>query len=246
MAVRGLLGVGLNDCQVARITGIPRTTVRDWRSSMRWTAAARIPSSVPCGGECLERQHLGAAYAYLLGLYLGDGCLSAHRRGVYRLRVVLDVAYPAVINECADAMREVLPHNRPNVQAKRKERAVEVSTYSKHLPCLFPQHAPGRKHEREIRLVDWQRKIVERYPHELLRGLIHSDGCRFTNTVWHAEKAYRYPRYNFTNRSDDIRRIFCDACDLLGVEWRVMNRWDISVARRKSVARLDQFVGPKA
>jgi hypothetical protein len=33
---------------------------------------------------------------------------------------------------------------------------------------------------------------------------------------------------------------------MLGIEWRVMNRWTISVARRASVARLDEFVGPKA
>ena len=59
----------------------------------------------------------------------------------------------------------------------------------------------------------------------------------------HGDKTYEYPRYNFSNRSDDIRKIFCDACDLLGIEWRVMNWWDISVARRASVARLDEFVG---
>lgn len=188
---------------------------------------------------------MGAAYGYLLGLYLGDGCLSAHPRGVYRLRVALDVKYPAIINECADAMREVLPVNRAHVQGKGKERAVEVGIFSKHLPCLFPQHGPGRKHEREIRLVGWQREIVERYPHELLRGLIHSDGCRFTNRIRHGDKVYEYPRYSFSNRSADIRKIFCDACDLLGIEWRVMNWWDISVARRESVARLDLFVGPK-
>jgi hypothetical protein len=47
------------------------------------------------------------------------------------------------------------------------------------------------------------------------------------------------------DRSDDIKRIFCDACDALGVPWRVMNRDSISVARRASVARLDEFVGPK-
>jgi hypothetical protein len=66
------------------------------------------------------------------------------------------------------------------------------------------------------------------------------------NRVRHGETTYHYPRYNFTNRSDDIKRIFCDACDLLGVEWRVMNRWNISVARRASVALLDEFIGPKA
>ena len=110
---------------------------------------------------------------------------------------------------------------------------------------FFPQHGPGRKHKRVIKLADWQVRAVERHPHLLLRGLIHSDGCRFTNTVRHARKTYEYVRYNFSNRSADIRRIFCDTCDLLGIEWRVMNAWNISVARRASVARLDEFIGPK-
>ena len=88
--------------------------------------------------------------------------------------------------------------------------------------------------------------MVGAHPQQFLRGLIHSDGCRFINTVRHGPKVYKYPRYNFSNRSDDIRRIFCDACDLLGIEWRVMNAWNISVARRASVARLDEFIGPKA
>jgi hypothetical protein len=183
---------------------------------------------------------------YLLGLYLGDGCLSSHRRGVFRLRVVLDSRYPGIVTECANAMQDLLPANRPGVQLKHDENAVEVWIYSKHLPCLFPQHGPGRKHKRVIQLADWQQQAVERHPHLLLRGLIHSDGCRFTNTIRHGSKVYKYPRYNFSNRSDDIRRIFCDACDLLDIEWRVMNAWDISVARRASVARLDEFIGPKA
>ena len=102
-----------------------------------------------------------------------------------------------------------------------------------------------KKHERKIELTDWQLDVVSRHPQLLLRGLIHSDGCRSTNTVRHGAKAYEYPRYTFSNRSDDIRGIFCDTCDLIGVEWRVMNRWNISVARRASVARLDEFIGPK-
>jgi hypothetical protein len=54
--------------------------------------------------------------------------------------------------------------------------------------------------------------------------------------------AYEYVRYEFKNRSDDIRQIFCDALD---IEWRVMTADTISVARRDSVAKLDAFVGPK-
>jgi hypothetical protein len=93
--------------------------------------------------------------------------------------------------------------------------------------------------------VAWQRKIVECHPGRLLRGLIHSDGCLSVNTIRHPKKTYVYPRYLFSNRSDDIRRIFCDACDQLGIEWRVMNRWNISVARHESIALLGEFVGQK-
>lgn len=58
--------------------------------------------------------------------------------------------------------------------------------------------------------------------------------------------ASRIPRYQFSNRSDDIRRLFTDACDLLDIAWRRWGRWHISVARRDSVAKLDEFVGLKA
>jgi hypothetical protein len=78
-----------------------------------------------------------------------------------------------------------------------------------------------------------------------VRGLIHSDGCRVINRIRHPRKTYEYPRYEFSNRSADIRRIFSDACDRLGVQWRVMTPFVISIARRASVAKLDTFIGPK-
>jgi hypothetical protein len=71
----------------------------------------------------------------------------------------------------------------------------------KHWPCLFPQHGPGRKHERPILLEDWQREIVERHPGDFLRGLFHSDGCRTRNwatrVVAGERRRYDYPRWEF-------------------------------------------------
>ena len=58
-------------------------------------------------------------------------------------------------------------------------------------------------------------------------------------------RGYAYPRYQFSNRSDDIRTLFTDTCDLVGVQWRPWGRCHISVARRESVAQLDSFIGPK-
>jgi hypothetical protein len=145
-----------------------------------------------------------------------------------------------LIRECELAMTRVLP-NKVGRARKRNERCLEVYSYSKHWPCLFPQHGPGRKHERRIELVPWQQELVDLDPRPLVRGLLHSDGCRVLNWV----NGTPYPRYHFSNVSPDIRGIFGRACDRLGIEWRPNNRFSLSVARRESVALLDQFVGPK-
>jgi hypothetical protein len=115
----------------------------------------------------------------------------------------------------------------------------------------FPQHGPGRKHERNIELVDWQQVLTHRYPEAFIRGLIHSDGSRCINQVNTTlpsgrEAHYEYVRYFFTNYSADIRRIFCEHCDLLGIRWTQSNHRNISISHRDSTAILDRIVGPKA
>jgi len=47
------------------------------------------------------------------------------------------------------------------------------------------------------------------------------------------------PAYSVTNYSEDISRLFCEACDLLGIHWCRANRVIVSIARRPDVARLD-------
>jgi hypothetical protein len=120
---------------------------------------------------------------------------------------------------------------------------------SKHWPCLFPQHGPGRKHERTIELVPWQQPITRMYPGLFARGLFHSDGCRVTNRVRRpltsGDRWYEYPRYFFSNESTDILKLCGEALDQLDVSWRMPRRNALSVARREAVARLDEFVGPK-
>jgi hypothetical protein len=184
---------------------------------------------------------------YLLGLYLGDGCISAHRRGVFRLRVFLDLRYPLIIDECVTAIEGVAPGRRVHRAGRRSNYVeslatthVEVSAFSKSWPCLLPQHGAGMKHLRRISLADWQEALVRAHPGLLLRGLIHSDGCRFTNTGTN----WSCPRYSFSNRSDDIRQNFCDACDLLGLRYTFAPR-TVYVSRKADVARLDEFIGPK-
>jgi transcriptional regulator with XRE-family HTH domain len=104
---------------------------------------------------------------------------------------------------------------------------------------------PRRKHERSIVLAAWQYAITRRQPEALIRGLIHSDGCRYMNRIRHASRSYVYPSYSFANVSSDIKQIFCEHLDLLDIEWRRNDPKEIVITRRASVAKLDEFVGPK-
>jgi hypothetical protein len=114
----------------------------------------------------------------------------------------------------------------------------------------FPQHGPGRKHDRPIVLKEWQLALTGDNPDMLIRGLIHSDGCRcvnrFRTTLPSGRVAeYAYVRYFFSNLSVDIRQIFKNHGELLGVRVTQPNHRNLAVSHRHSVAILDSFVGPK-
>ena len=110
------------------------------------------------------------SYSYLLGMYLGDGCLTGRKR-CKQLVVALDAGYPEIIEECWTAMVLVLPGCRP-AKKKTKYECVRVIAGNVRWTEVFPQHGHGRKHERPIVLEDWQRAVVGEHPWAFLRGLI--------------------------------------------------------------------------
>jgi hypothetical protein len=227
--------------EVTRRTGIPRSTVRDWRLGRipgREGAGLRARSCPICcpGSTQLNEPE----YAYLLGLYLGDGHVSKHPR-TYCLRVFLDAAYPGIVEACRRALKAVRPANRAWVGRKRTCRCNVVMMYSNHWPCLLPQMGTGRKHARPIRLEPWQEELVSREREALVRGLIHSDGCRVVAN----DRGVRSVRYHFSNLSEDIKHIYCESLDALGVRWTRPCAKQIAVYRKASTARLDEFIGPK-
>jgi hypothetical protein len=219
---------------------INRSTLRAWRAGRTPRSfRAKTETCVVCQGTRHDFESLGADYSYLLGLYLGDGCISAHARDVFRLRVVLDARYPGIIQSAREAMANI--RGGTAAVLRRAYRCVEVSSYWRSWPCLFPQHGRGKKHDRPIKLAAWQRELVEKWPDQLLRGLIESDGCRFQNTG----RNWGSPRYSFKNHSADIHRIFRDGCDRLRLHWTASGSYTTYVSRKADVAILDGFVGPK-
>lgn len=124
-------------------------------------AAPDVPPGITCVASpcdptaCGDIRDLEPTYGYLLGLYLGGGMLSRGPRNVWRLRISQDERYPSLIEECAAAMTKVCGNRAGRVH---RQGCYEILANWKHWPCLFPQHGAGRKHERLIRLSEWQRR----------------------------------------------------------------------------------------
>lgn len=177
-------------------------------------------------------------YAYVLGMYLGDGHLARLRR-TWVLRIYLDATQPEIVDRCAQALTRLNKFHR--VGRSDRDSMTIVRSNGRCWLRLIPQHGPGRKHLRVIELESWQREVIQYVPMSFLRGLIESDGCRFDRVV--AGKVY--PAYNFTNHSADILGLFCWTCQLLGVSYTRPTQYVVSIARRPDVARLDAEIGPK-
>ena len=239
-AVLALIDAGLNDCEIARRTGIPRSTIRDWRHGRGCGPFRTFRSDHDHDFSALP----ASEYAYLLGIYLGDGCISRHPR-TWALRIFTDARYPLIIDECSRAMETLMPGKRAHRWLRRDSACVAIAMYSNHWPCLLPQHGPGRKHLRTIELEMWQKRLVDHAHESLLRGLIHSDGCRCVAVERKREYVRFAPRYLFSNRSEDIKRIFCSSLNALEIPWTRPSDKTIAVYRKAAVARMDEFIGPK-
>ncbi|WP_369217299.1 helix-turn-helix domain-containing protein [Streptomyces flavofungini] len=244
-----LLRQGVTNRSVAERLDVPRGTIGWWRSEERKRLGITYERLTDCP-HCTGRRYDHRAYAYLLGLYLGDGHIISKPKQ-HHLSIFCNAQQVGLIAAAETAMRRVMP--MPSVRCRHKAGCTEVKSYTKHWTCMFPQHGPGKKHERKIALEPWQQEIVDAHPWEFIRGLIHSDGCRITNwttrLVGGVRKRYEYPRYFFTNVSDDIRDLFTRTLDALGVSWthctRHGNPYNISIARKADVALMDTHVGPK-
>lgn len=245
---------GLTDKQIAAQTGVSVQAIRHWRYGTRRNPASTKANWHDYCPRCSTAMIHEEAYAYLLGAYLGDGHIteSKPKPGLFALSIFYDNKYPQLIAYCLAAMGAVFPVKPFPVQ---RQGCTEIKAYSKHWTCIFPQHGPGKKHERLIALEPWQQSIVDAHPEALARGFIHSDGCRTINRIRKAngEGFYEYPRYHFSNVSTDIVGLFTDALDRLGIPWkRHLKRPEahkdqdtVSISRQEAVARMDSFIGAK-
>ena len=202
---------GLGDRRIASLTDIPQPTVRGWRHLEHPPGRRSHHLTWRVSDEF--------AHSYLLGCYLGDGTVAHPSPNGWELRLACDRRYVDVMDEIRAAAVLTFPDARPTTFASRIAASAIVRISHPGIAVAFPQHGPGRKHLRRIVLAVWQTELTHREPEALIRGLIHSDGCRTENhfrTKLPSGRVaeYRYIRYFFSNLSADIRQIFTEHCAL--------------------------------
>lgn len=234
-----LVAGGVSKNATARHVGISRSALSRWLEDPQGAAGGARPCPAPAAPS--------PEFAALFGFYLGDGHISRFPR-YYALRITCDANHMGIINDVETVLRAVHPE-RPTRRVTAPGCTVVQSNW-KHWPCLFPQHGPGRKHERGMVLADWQQAIVDEHPGPFLRGLFHSDGCLVKNwatrPVAGRIKRYEYPRWQFVNESRDIMGWCSEALDRVEVGWRQTKPRVLSVSRRADVARLTELIGEKS
>ena len=238
--------------QAAQKLSIPRGTIKDYYKKFslgvypNWQQGEDSKSSdeSPCGFESHRAYH----YSYLLGLYLGDGCISKSKDlkngdSVYKFRLFQDEKYPNLIEKHIKSIKELFPANKIN--KIKKTGCWEIYFYNKNLVEYFPQHGKGSKHKRDIKLKDWQKNIIQNNPAQFLSGLYESDGCWFEIII---KEKYKYSFIDFSNKSEDIHLLYQWSCSLLGVETRrhgKENKQQITKSR-KDFETLSNFLKKKS
>jgi hypothetical protein len=119
-----LMEAGRGDSEIASLTTIPRSTISAWRHGRGARYHQLLASATPSW-----RPPDAGSYSYLLGVYLGDGCVVTTRDTAARLVITLDAAYPGIVVETATAVEACFPDTpvRQYLRSGGSVEAVQVS-----------------------------------------------------------------------------------------------------------------------
>lgn len=250
---------GMRICDIVKSTGLSRSCVNNWirRTNVKYAIEelAGFKYKMPLDIDPIKalgiitrnnsHEIIYKQYSFLLGLYLGDGCLYQLPRTV-QLSIALDSKYAKMNSQIAKCFEEFFGKSPciHDLSIKRNQKTLSNSISIKYsnvnLPIIFPQHGRGRKHLRKIELAEWQKNII--VAEEIIKGLIYSDGCYSYRSK---RKSYHY---EFANKSIDIIEIFVKYLSELNIHYSILDKkniYRVKIDRVEDVSRLFSIIGSK-
>lgn len=234
-----------NKSKIAQITKLDRGTVR--KIINNYGTVAQLEEAIglsPIKYEFESHQSYKKSYAYILGIYLGDGYINKTLR-TWKLRIFQDKKYINVVKEIEENLKIIFPYNRTN-KISHGKNCYEIYIYNNNIIELFPQHDKGKKYKRKIKLETWQEEIINEFPFLFIKGLIHSDGCSYISKSNKKE----YLNYGFCNKSFDIINLLINSLNKVNISYNLyFNKnkeiYRLSIVKRKSVNFLYKKIGIK-
>jgi len=256
---------GMKIFEIVKITGLTRGCVNNWirrgsplhegklKKFQELDSETTPLEYLKTLNESLTESERNSAYSFILGMYLGDGCIYKYLR-TKQLTIALDKKYQKLNDYVINSMKTLF-NKEPNIYdrsidngQKFKANCINVRYYSKHLGLIFPHEGAGAKHLREIKLTDWQTSIIS--PVDIVKGLIMSDGSYyFCNT-------FKKFKYTFSNCSLDICNILMTYLGELGIVYNFHKKktlapkgttykYHVDVAKQSEVTKLHNLIGDK-
>jgi hypothetical protein len=233
-----------NISELSRIYSVPRHTILYWlKSNILNTIQVREEINQKTIDSIYEHISLNKKeYSFILGLYLGDGCITQNGRNdsSYKLRIAQDNKYPKSIHDIKNKLSNFFVKEAKLVDVKG---CCHITIYDKYLPIYFPQHSKGFKHDRKINLNQFQLENIDHA--ELMSGLWLADGSRYFAN--HGK--YKYERFNFTNKSLDIIELFESCLNKFEIKYSKRVKpdkiWIIEIQNKENVNKIKNIVGIK-
>lgn len=233
--------------KIAKKIGVDKSTISYW-VKINFSFERPSQSLICKEGVIKHCSKLPHHYSYILGSYLGDGCISKTKR-TYKMRIFNCVTHKEIISDQKRSLKKLFSNNK--VSSSRTHaigNCIQVLVYNKSLPIMFPQYGDGKKHDRDVSLKDWQLEIIRKEPECFIKGLVDSDGSYFysrKSQPKNSDVIHMY--YQFTNTSKDILNVYRDTMDLLGIHYTSVKKIDskngaynIFTRRIEAVARMDE------
>lgn len=209
--------------QIARELGVHYSTISYWVKN-NFTSGSR--NDVKNFSDILDIcKNCAPHYVYILGCYLGDGCINKLQR-TQKLRIFSGSAHPSIIDDQIRSLNILFNQNKVNSIKHTSSNMYTIIVHNNSLDQYFPQHGQGKKHDRNILLTDWQTELVEEHTDCFIKGLIDTDGCLFnaSNRIKKDGSKTDLPSYQFTNKSMDIINLYTSSLDRLGIHYTKVHK----------------------
>lgn len=248
--VMKMLSNGYKISEIAKQTGINRSSISNWKQR-----SGRIKIETKETNEIKEDKFFSnfiesltpnkkLDYSYILGVYLGDGCIYKHKDKNYRtLTITSDKKY-ADLNDYTIQCFTRFFGKAPRVVDRTlygRGNAIDIIYSHKHLDLVFPHCGRGHKHDRKIELSPWQESIID--PVQLLRGLFMSDGSFYIDSQCNKMKI------GFSNKSKDIISIAEKYLDIVDVYYRTntskSGMYRLNITKKNDVEKMVNMMGTK-